>query len=105
MSEHRPAVLASTIHLSTRGVCLHHLAGLVVEEAGEHDEGTRTGAGQEVVVQLALHPAADVGQQHVEGPVDLVQGCGASAHSVAQAVALRSEEHTSELQSIMRISY
>src|SRR3546814_5129843 len=48
------------------------------------------------------HPEADVGVDH-DLDVD-PRGPGVAGH-VAQRLTKRSEEHTSELQSLMRISY
>src|SRR3546814_3729126 len=67
--------------------------------------GNRLGQRQAAEVQAALHPAGG------RGRVDLAHinthGTGAVARLFAglQLPAVRSEEHTSELQSLMRISY
>src|SRR3546814_3634570 len=56
----------------------------------------------------------EVGRHHLDGDVDVLQGVGgdqvlADAFGAvlqqAEGDILRSEEHTSELQSLMRISY
>src|SRR3546814_7839924 len=59
--------------------------------------------------QHAHRPAAERGRQHARGRADAALpaerlGTGARAHA-ALLHRPRSEEHTSELQSLMRISY
>src|SRR3546814_4083906 len=45
-------------------------------------------------------------QGHMPGPCDRSSGCtGSPAHELRDGPGIRSEEHTSELQSLMRISY
>src|SRR3546814_1373185 len=47
----------------------------------------------------------DAKSQSIGVPAEIVAGHGAVSEPVARAMAERSEEHTSELQSLMRISY
>src|SRR3546814_4350089 len=74
-------------------------AGVEVDQAGDD---------LEVVLDAMMHLARELGlADQPFGEVGLVQRHGAAdgAESFAEFANLRSEEHTSELQSLMRISY
>src|SRR3546814_7498504 len=62
-------------------------------------EDDRPGHGRRPAPQLAVHEIGEAAEEEAEGhdAGDIV--------AEAQEIQLRSEEHTSELQSLMRISY
>src|SRR3546814_3135573 len=75
------------------------------DHGGEADVRVR----EQDLLDLARIDVEAAAQDHVLGPVDdVVEAVGVLAGQVAgaePAVVDRSEEHTSELQSLMRISY
>src|SRR3546814_8641108 len=84
---------------------LELLAGNEPQNIGQHDEGNDKSENQ----TPRRHMRADVQQERRIGPrnrnrtIHIVNG--ESGHWQAPIFRLRSEEHTSELQSLMRISY
>src|SRR3546814_1637152 len=73
---------------------LHHVAGIIgLAERHAHVAQDRIG-GDDVKIKLRQRPVADI-----------VGGAKVEDHAVRQREFDRSEEHTSELQSLMRISY
>src|SRR3546814_5483327 len=97
-------VCSSDLRASILDLPGHALEKAVAAHGGDADEqgaGAIDGAADHRVAGLALD------RHWLAGDKRLIHG-GAALHDLAvdgQALARRSEEHTSELQSLMRISY
>src|SRR3546814_8023707 len=77
----------------------------VQRQAVAAQRGLALGAAAQVVPDVAVQPAAGAVDDLVQGLAGLAQDLDGVLASGAGAVVHRSEEHTSELQSLMRISY
>src|SRR3546814_7101575 len=75
------------------------VGGIVVEVAGDHE--ARVGIEPAAAAGVVAQPRLVAGRDVLAPQPDLV----GVARAVAVLRAVRSEEHTSELQSLMRISY
>src|SRR3546814_5306341 len=85
-----------------QGARMVHGVGVHREALGRIAPGLLDGG----VEQVAAEPAADAVRHEPEvGEVDGAAGAARLVAPVQLEVAGRSEEHTSELQSLMRISY
>src|SRR3546814_8639237 len=89
-----------------QGAPLRHLADQAAQPLDGVLDGIQVGGGDPQGLTLLAQPVVAVGaQQVVEG--DAVDRAEARRQVLRRAAAehVRSEEHTSELQSLMRISY
>src|SRR3546814_1496454 len=83
-----------------------HRLRRVVEQAGGERERRRPAAAHREDIDAILEQEAAVEELRLERqPVVAPQRARGSVAEVAVLVIARSEEHTSELQSLMRISY
>src|SRR3546814_1073043 len=98
---------AADVHVDRAFLDVDVAAPDVVEQLGARVDAL--GVGHEEVQQAVLGGAdlhrLVVGEHAVGGAVDAQRADGDAAVLVVLARAPRSEEHTSELQSLMRISY
>src|SRR3546814_8500381 len=100
-----PAVARHRARLDHGGALPVLPQALVVGEGGVQADGQRHGAGIGAQAQVGAEDVA-VGGAVVEAAHEVAgQAHEALLHAALMAVVDRSEEHTSELQSLMRISY